>query len=123
MRRACGFLLSHKTVIVNGEAFPPPNNCPLPCTPKPMPSRNAMGAPGLEFETWDPPRKGQSRIPPIFKAPLFIRSVGWAFGPLRAMKNLFREPLSIEPLPFPCHPDRGSGADGPAVPRTLHGNV
>jgi hypothetical protein len=33
-----------------------------------------MGAPGLAFETWDPPRKGQSRILPIFKAQLFIRS-------------------------------------------------
>ena len=49
--------------------------------PKRTPSGNAMGAPGLAFETWDPPRKGQSRILPIFKAHLFNRSVGWAFGP------------------------------------------
>jgi hypothetical protein len=33
-----------------------------------------MGAPGLAFETWDPPRKGQWRIRPTFKAHLCIRS-------------------------------------------------
>jgi hypothetical protein len=43
---------------------------------KPIPSRNAMGAPGLAFETWDHPRKGQSRPSSISGYTLFIRSVG-----------------------------------------------
>ena len=29
-----------------------------PSSPKPTPPGNAKGAPGLAFETWDPPRKG-----------------------------------------------------------------
>src|SRR5258707_307582 len=36
-----------------------------------------------------------------------ILSVGWAWGPPKVMKNAsVRQPLSMEPLPFPCHPDR-----------------
>jgi hypothetical protein len=31
----------------------------------------------------------------------------WACGPPKVMKNtLVRHPLSLEPLPLPCHPDR-----------------
>ena len=31
----------------------------------------------------------------------------WAFGPPKVMKNAsVRHPLSMQPLPFPCHPDR-----------------
>jgi hypothetical protein len=31
----------------------------------------------------------------------------WACGPPKVMKNAsVRHPLSMEPLPFPCHPDR-----------------
>src|ERR1700755_211580 len=41
---------------------------------KPIPSRNAMGAPGLAFETWDPPRKGQSPPSSISGYFLFIRA-------------------------------------------------
>ena len=36
-----------------------------------------------------------------------IPSVRWAFGPPKEMKNTsLLQPLSMEPLPLPCHPDR-----------------
>ena len=45
-------------------------------------------------------------------------------GPPKEMKNAsVRHPLSMEPLPFPCHPDRSEAEEGPAVPRTFRGNV
>ena len=37
----------------------------------------------------------------------------WACGPPNIIKNAsVRHPLSIEPLPFPCHPDRSGGTCG-----------
>jgi hypothetical protein len=41
----------------------------------------------------------------------------WACGPPKVMKNASdRHPLSMEPLPFPCHPDRSGGTCGSADP-------
>jgi hypothetical protein len=40
----------------------------------------------------------------------------WACGPPKVIKNAsVRHPLSMEPLPFPCHPDRSE----PGFPATL----
>src|ERR1035438_8615559 len=37
----------------------------------------------------------------------FSTEQSWACGPPKVMKNAsVRRPLSMEPLPFPCHPDR-----------------
>src|SRR5258706_1905199 len=55
----------------------------------------------------------------------FSTEWSWARGPPKVMKNTsVRQPLSVGRLPSPLssRPER-SGAEGPAVLRTLRGNV
>ena len=36
----------------------------------------------------------------------FSTEESWAFGPPKVMKNAaVQQPLSFQPVPFPCHPD------------------